>query len=296
MNRSFASFRIAIITNLLLSHTFLSANDCPKYIPLCVDDIVSILPIYPLHVTEKDSDCDGVPDTLEALWGTDPYRFDTDSDGTGDYADDYPLDPHKSVDTTPPAITLRGKQTVILYKYYLYKEAGAVARDDRDGTVAVHISGHVDTAHPGTYTLVYLAKDRKGNLATARRTVIVKNAFKPQPLRNSSVGKDDEGHSVVDVVALFIQAFLANDKDKVSHYVGENERLLDLLYDNADATAFLKRIYAHTYRIEEKAYKMGNASASIRFVDNGGHHQGGFELLLSMDQNGKKRWIITLLY
>ncbi len=285
-----------IIFNIFVLVKSAYANDCPKYMPLSVDDIVSMLPIYPLHVTEKDSDCDGVPDTLEALWGTDPYRFDTDSDGTGDYADDYPLDPHKSVDTTPPAITLHGNQTITLYKYYLYKEAGAVARDDRDGTVAVHISGHVDTAHPGTYTLVYLAKDRRGNLATARRTVIVKNAFKPQPLHNSKVVKDDEGHSVVDVVALFIQAFLANDKDKVSRYVGENRRLLDLMYNEAGATAFLKRIYAHTYRIEEESYKLGNASASIRFVDNGGHHRGGFELLLSMDQNGKKRWIITLLY
>lgn len=37
-----------------------------------------------LHVIERDTDRDGLPDRLEALAGTDPARADTDGDGLGD--------------------------------------------------------------------------------------------------------------------------------------------------------------------------------------------------------------------
>lgn len=61
-----------------------------------------------------DTDNDGVPNWVEITNGTDPFLADTDGDGVSDAADAYPLDPTRSLlsspnpgDTIPPVITLK---------------------------------------------------------------------------------------------------------------------------------------------------------------------------------------------
>jgi hypothetical protein len=55
-----------------------------------------------------------------------------------------------------------------------YSEAGATATDAVDGSVAVTISGSVNTSVVGTYVLTYSAKDAGGNTAiSVQRTVQV---------------------------------------------------------------------------------------------------------------------------
>ena len=64
-------------------------------------------------VTSGSSE-DGVPNWVEQLNGTDPFRADTDGDAVNDLNDAFPLDPTRSMapssnpsDTTPPVVTLK---------------------------------------------------------------------------------------------------------------------------------------------------------------------------------------------
>ncbi len=77
----------------------------------------------------------------------------------------------KVVDTTPPVITVNGKDETIKVGSD-YTEPTATAIDIVDGKVAVTMTGSVDTTVPGTYTLTYSAEDKAGNKATPQ-TIIV---------------------------------------------------------------------------------------------------------------------------
>ncbi len=281
---------------ICILHSFLLANDCPKWAPIVMDDIAILIPIYNGNNTEPDADCDGVSDADERAHGTNPLNSDTDGDGIDDYQDDYPLNPNKSVDTTAPVITLRGTSTLTLYRYNTYTEAGATAKDDRDGTVSVHIVGSVDTSVPKTYRVAYHATDKKGNKSVKYRTVIVKDEIRPQIVVDTHTTTDTTGNRPSDVVDAFIKGFLADDTDKVSKLVGADEQLLAMLYNNPDAIAFLKRIYSHTYKAEGKHQVVGDASVTISFVDGGTHHKGGFELGLGTNASGERAWIIKMIY
>lgn len=281
---------------LIMFQVSLFANDCPKWAPIVMDDIFTIIPIYNGNNTDPDADCDGVSDVDEGVNGTDPLKSDTDGDGIDDYQDDYPLNPNKSIDKTAPIITFRGTSTLTLYRYNTYTEAGATATDDRDGTVSVRIVGSINTYVPGTYRITYHAVDKKGNKSVKYRTVIVKAEIRPQVVVDNTAPSDATGKRPSNVVDAFIKAFLANDKEKVSELVGANEQLLALLYANAEATTFLKRLYSHTYKIEGARQIAGEVSVTTSFVDNGGFHKGGFELMLSIDANRESSWIIKFIY
>lgn len=79
-----------------------------------------------------------------------------------------------TTDTISPVITLNGDATINLTVGDSYSELGATANDDMDGGIMVIITGNVDTAVAGTYTIHYQASDSSGNMATEiTRTVIV---------------------------------------------------------------------------------------------------------------------------
>ncbi len=76
-------------------------------------------------------------------------------------------------DTTPPVITLNGESSISLFLNDAYEELGASATDNIDGTVAVVISGTVDTSTLGDYTITYSATDTADNNNSVTRTVTV---------------------------------------------------------------------------------------------------------------------------
>ena len=87
-----------------------------------------------------------------------------------------------SQDTTPPIITLTGEATVNLNVGDTYNESGATVTDDTDASVAVIISGSVDTATAGSYSITYNATDTAGNQATeVTRTVVVAGEAVAEP-------------------------------------------------------------------------------------------------------------------
>jgi len=76
------------------------------------------------------------------------------------------------VDSIAPVVTLNGDAAVTLNVGDTYEEAGATATDDNGAEVT--ITGTVDTATAGTYTVKYTAVDKAGNMsAEVTRTVTV---------------------------------------------------------------------------------------------------------------------------
>lgn len=83
-------------------------------------------------------------------------------------------------DKAAPVITLKGDNPVKVPLKSKYSDAGAEAVDEVDGTVKVFINdSQVNIYKPGTYTVVFIAKDKSGNYATANRTVEVVDVTAP---------------------------------------------------------------------------------------------------------------------
>lgn len=76
-------------------------------------------------------------------------------------------------DDVPPVITLNGSSAITLALGQAWVEPGATANDNVNGTVAVVITGSVNTAVAGAYTLTYTATDAAGNADVLYRVVTV---------------------------------------------------------------------------------------------------------------------------
>jgi alpha-tubulin suppressor-like RCC1 family protein len=84
-------------------------------------------------------------------------------------------------DETDPVVALNGPSTVLLYVGDTFTDPGATALDPADGilTDSILVTGSVNTAAAGSYTLTYAVQDAAGNLGQAVRTVVVSE---PPPL------------------------------------------------------------------------------------------------------------------
>jgi len=104
----------------------------------------------------------------------------------GDTYSDYNLggDSSTVTDDLLPAITLtdvsnapllrfNGDKEITLELNGTYTELGVTAKDDIDDTVQVIVSGTVDTATAGVYTITYTASDSNSNEASITRTINV---------------------------------------------------------------------------------------------------------------------------
>ncbi|MEK3868816.1 immunoglobulin-like domain-containing protein [Paenibacillus sp. FSL M7-0831] len=86
------------------------------------------------------------------------------------------------LDHTAPVITLNGSNPMHIPQGGTYAEPGASALDVIDGAIptsSIVISGTVDTARLGNYTVQYTAADRAGNTATVTRDVYVYDGDEP---------------------------------------------------------------------------------------------------------------------
>ena len=87
-----------------------------------------------------------------------------------------PMPEWETPDTTAPVITLLGNNPENVYVNSTYTDAGATAMDNVDGNITENIlvTGSVNTAVIGSYTLTYNVSDSAGNPATpVTRTVNV---------------------------------------------------------------------------------------------------------------------------
>jgi hypothetical protein len=84
-------------------------------------------------------------------------------------------------DTTAPVVTLVGDAATQITAGSAFTDPGATATDNVDGDLTNHInvSGTVDTAIAGLYTLTYSVTDAAGNTGTASRAVSVVASLPP---------------------------------------------------------------------------------------------------------------------
>lgn len=92
--------------------------------------------------------------------------------GSGSGASTTPSDTTPA-DTTAPVVTLNGDAAMQITVGDTFTDAGATASDDVDGSLTPVVTGAVDTATAGSYTLTYTATDSAGNAGSASRLVTV---------------------------------------------------------------------------------------------------------------------------
>lgn len=102
--------------------------------------------------------------------------------------------PVETVDTTAP--TISGTDNVIILVGDTFNAlTGVTATDDIDGTITnISVSGTVNTAVAGTYTITYSVTDAAGNVTTATRTVTVSAVAYPTGTFNYRFADTDLRH------------------------------------------------------------------------------------------------------
>lgn len=78
-------------------------------------------------------------------------------------------------DDVKPVINLKGDKEITINEGSKYKEPGFTAVDNKDGDITskVKIKGKPNAKVPGEYTILYIVRDKMGNLAEERRKIIV---------------------------------------------------------------------------------------------------------------------------
>lgn len=82
-------------------------------------------------------------------------------------------------DTLAPTVTLTGSSPMTSELGAAFIDPGATATDACAGSVAVTVTGSVNTAAVGTNTLTYRADDGSGNTNTVQRSVVVRDTTPP---------------------------------------------------------------------------------------------------------------------
>jgi len=79
-----------------------------------------------------------------------------------------------TADTTAPTLTLLGSQQLTLEAGSAFSDAGATASDNIDGDISgnIVVTGSVNSAVPGSYTLNYNVSDAAGNAAVSVTRIV----------------------------------------------------------------------------------------------------------------------------
>lgn len=150
-------------------------------------------------------------------------------------------------DTEPPTIALRGYSTVYVPVGGTFKDPGCKAEDAADGdlSAAVTVSGSVNTAAAGTYTLVYSVQDKVGNSSEIKRTVKVYD-YTPNKNNRIYLTFDDGPNATITPQVLDILA--ANDVQAtffIINYSSGNRHLVKRMIDEGHTVAI--HGYSHDY-------------------------------------------------
>ena len=150
----------------------------------------TITKYYPEHRKAGDDDWVKIAGRSQTEFGLtsmgngDGYSFRVVAEnvaGKGAYSD--------VLDKAPPIIALNGDKLIYVKQGGSYAPPGYTATDDMDSTVAVTVTGTVNTAVIGSTTITYTATDSAGNPATETRTVKV--AGKPDTIGDLSAAPGD---------------------------------------------------------------------------------------------------------
>jgi hypothetical protein len=181
-------------------------------------------------------------------------NYDSDSRLLGTFVIPGYAPPPPPPDVTPPVITLNGPADLTIECHDgTYVEAGASAVDDRDGALAVVVSGSVDTQAAGDYTVSYTARDAAGNTAAATRTVHVVDTTPPTIALNGSASLTLECH-----VDAYAEAG-ASAADRCDGPVAVSIQ--------GSVNALSEGDYTVTYTARDAAGNVATAQRTVRVVD-----------------------------
>lgn len=198
--------------------------------------------------------------------------------GTGVGNGDFESGETYFVDRIPPAITLEGEADVSIGEGSEYTDAGATAADNYDGDITgrMVLTGEVNTAVLGDYTLTYSVADSAGNAATpvARMVHVVSVEGEGEVEGEAQIEGEGEGEgegSILDTVAPVI--ILEGEPEmtleaKVETYVEPGAQALDdwdgdissRIDIEGEVNDTLLGDYALTYSVSDAA---GNAAMPV---------------------------------
>ena len=139
-------------------------------------------------------------------------------------------------DTIAPAITLIGSANVTHEQGTTYRDEGATATDEVDTSVEVVVTGVVNSAIAGTYTLSYTATDQAGNASSATRTVVVSDTTAPLvSLIGPATLAHEQGTIYSDLGATAVDSVDGTINVVISGTVGGNAGSYVLTYSATDS-------------------------------------------------------------
>jgi len=167
-------------------------------------------------------------------------------------------------DQTKPVLTLNGSNAITLAVGEVYSELGANAVDNVDGDISnkVTVSGTVDSAAVGVYTVTYTVSDAAGNSTSVTRSVSVQDASAPVVTPPSDLV----------VAAVDANGTAASDSSIAAFLAGATA--LDTVDGNLSAqishdapTVFPVGVTQVTFRVTDGAGNTGTARASVTVAD-----------------------------
>ena len=158
-----------------------------------------------------------------------------------------------SPDAVPPVVSLNGAALIVLSLHEDFSDPGATATDDRDGALAVRVSGSVDSDRAGEYTLTYSAADAAGNSGRAARTVRVVDDIPPVVTLN---GEAEMSISYRDAFA-----------DPGATAADDPDGALPVTVTGTVASGRIGE-YALTYSAADAAGNSAEATRAVRVVDD----------------------------
>ena len=157
------------------------------------------------------------------------------------------------VDTTAPVITLNGSSTMVVNQDAVFTDPGATVTDNSGEMLDVNVTGTVDTAVVGNYTLTYTAEDSSGNQASVTRTVTVVDVTPPVITTGGDITVEvhtpyvDAGATALDNVDGDISSSISVDTTSVN---------TDVLGD-----------YTVTYSVADSAGNIATATITVQVAD-----------------------------
>jgi TolA-binding protein len=166
-------------------------------------------------------------------------------------------------DQTAPVILLNGSSSISINVGGTFTDSGASASDNVDGDISnlIQVTGAVNTATPGTYTLTYNVSDTSGNAATqVTRSISVQDASSPVVLTANSLAVSATDASGVAATNAAIVQFLnaATATDAIDGA---------LVVSNNAPTSFPLGFTLVTFTATDSSGNTGSAQASVNVSD-----------------------------
>ncbi len=170
-----------------------------------------------------------------------------------------------AADAEAPEIVLNSASSIRLTVGDSYSEAGATATDKEDGSVAVDVSGKVDSNTAGNYVVTYTAIDKAGNKATETRKVeVVEAEVEAKPAPSPAEEKPVPTSATTELTTSKAKVYFEYDKaNNPRDNDGSFAQLLSYMKANDKATA---TIYGFHDPSGDRNYNRGLASRRAETV------------------------------